>query len=89
MKINQSLVLQNMLAQSWHIVLFRGILAILFGLLIWMSPAISLVTLILLFGGFAFTDGILGIFSAVNGREHHPDWWILLFSGLIGVLMGI
>lgn len=88
MKINQPLLL-HMLAQGWKIVLFRGILAIVFGLLVWISPEISLTTLILLFGSFAFADGILSILSAVHGRDHHPDWWILLLSGLIGVLMGI
>jgi uncharacterized membrane protein HdeD (DUF308 family) len=48
------------------VLLLRGIVAILFGVLTFMQPGISLATLVLLFGAFAFADGVLGSWTALN-----------------------
>jgi len=77
------------LSRSWWMLLLRGILAIVFGVLTWMQPGISLAALVLLFGAYILADGILGVWSGFAGRKDHEDWWVMLLWGLIGIGIGI
>ena len=45
--------------------------------------------LVLLFGAYAMTDGILGVISAIKGRKEREHWWALLLEGLVGVGVGV
>ena len=47
------------LAKSWWLLLLRGIAAILFGILAFVWPGLTLVTLVLLYGAFALVDGVI------------------------------
>jgi len=81
--------LATILSRTWWMLLLRGLIAIAFGLLIWLQPAVSLAALVLLFGAYVLADGILGVWGAVMGRKEHEDWWVLLLWGLVGVGVGI
>jgi uncharacterized membrane protein HdeD (DUF308 family) len=76
------------LARNWWALLIRGIAAVLFGALTFVAPRISLVTLVLLFGAYAFADGIFAIVMALRQRGGER-WWILLLEGLLGVAAGV
>ena len=73
------------LAQNWWALVLRGVLAILFGLTAFFWPDITLLSLVLLFGAFALTDGILAIAAAVTGATHGERWWVLVLEGLSGI----
>jgi uncharacterized membrane protein HdeD (DUF308 family) len=81
--------LASIFSRNWWLLLLRGVIAILFGLLVWFQPGVSLVALVLLFGAYTLADGILGIWTAIAGRAEHEHWWVLLLWGLIGVGVGI
>jgi uncharacterized membrane protein HdeD (DUF308 family) len=67
--------------------LFRGLAAIVFGVLTLVWPSISLAALVLMFGIFAVITGITAIVAAMRNRgEQH--WGLLLFEGILGVLAG-
>ena len=51
-------MLANILSRYWWLTLLRGLIWILFGIVVFTQPAISLVTLTLTFGVFALVDGI-------------------------------
>ena len=55
------------LAKSWWVLLLRGIAAIIFGVLAFAWPGLTLVTLVLLYGAFALVDGVLSLVAAVTG----------------------
>lgn len=76
------------LARNWGLILLRGILAIIFGVLAFVWPGITLISLVLLYGAFAFTDGILAIAAAVRGGLPAPRWWLALI-GVFGVGAGV
>jgi len=79
----------NALAKNWWMLLLRGIAAILFGVLAFVWPGLTLITLILLYGAFAFVDGVFAIGAAVMGHgPAAPRWWLAL-AGLCGVVIGI
>jgi uncharacterized membrane protein HdeD (DUF308 family) len=77
------------LARNWWVVLLRGLVGILFGLAVLFAPEISLTVLVLLFGAFAFVDGILALASAIRRRGSTDRWWVLVLQGLAGIAVGI
>src|SRR5215467_12946129 len=81
--------LASILTHSWWLLVLRGLAAILFGVLTWLQPGISLAALVLLFGIYALADGVLGVWTAIAGRKDHEDWWVLLLWGLIGIGAGV
>ena len=81
--------LASILSRSWWLLLLRGLAAIVFGVLTWFQPGISLAALVLLFGAYSMADGILGIWTAIIGRKDHEDWWVLLLEGLLGIGVGV
>jgi uncharacterized membrane protein HdeD (DUF308 family) len=74
------------LARKWWALALRGLVALMFGLLTFFLPGITLVTLILLFGAYALADGIFNIIAFFRVASHH---WALLIEGLIGIIAGI
>ena len=64
-----------------------GVLAILFAGFTFARPAITLASLILLFGAFAFADGVLNLIAAV--RSGSQNWWAMLLAGIFGVGAGL
>ena len=81
--------LASLLARNWWVLLLRGLLAIAFGVLIWMRPGISLAALVLLFGAYVMADGVLGVWTAISERKDREHWWVLLLWGLVGIAVGI
>jgi len=76
------------LARNWWVILLRGVLAILFGVLTFIWPGITLITLVLLYGAFAFVDGVLSIVAAIRGGVPAPRWWLALV-GVFGIAAGV
>ncbi len=81
--------LVSILFRNWWLLLLRGIAAIVFGIVTWLMPGISLAVLVLLFGAYALVDGILAVWMAITGRGAHEHWWALLLWGLVGIGAGI
>jgi uncharacterized membrane protein HdeD (DUF308 family) len=77
------------LARRWWLLLLRGLVAIAFGVLITLQPAITLKVLVLLFGIYVLVDGILGVWLAISGRGWLERGWVLLLWGLVGIGVGI
>ena len=81
-------VLVNALAKNWWLLLLRGIAAIIFGVLAFAWPAITLLTLIMFYGAYALVDGVLAILAAIMGGAPAPRWWLAVI-GVLGIAAGI
>ncbi|HEY3031629.1 MAG TPA: HdeD family acid-resistance protein [Bradyrhizobium sp.] len=68
--------------------LLRGIAAIIFGVLAFAWPGVTLLTLILFYGAFALVDGVLAIIAAITGGAPGPRWWLVIV-GLLGIAAGL
>ncbi|HTK05805.1 MAG TPA: HdeD family acid-resistance protein [Ktedonobacteraceae bacterium] len=68
--------------------LFRGVIAILFGILAIVWPGITLAILILLFGAYAIIDGIFDIVAAARGSAFQSRE-LLLVEGIVSVVAGV
>jgi len=77
------------LSQNWWLEVLRGMLAILFGVLAFVWPQITWLTLIVMFGVYAIVDGIVAIVSGFSRTRESSRWWVFLVEGLIGIGAGI
>jgi uncharacterized membrane protein HdeD (DUF308 family) len=80
--------MQQLMGNYRTMFLFRGIAAILFGILTFVWPNLTLSVLVLLFGVFAVVSGITAVAAALRNREE-PAWGLLLFEGILGILAGV
>ena len=67
--------LLHALAHNWWLILLRGIAAIVFGVLAFIWPGLTLFTLIIFYGAFALVDGVMAIAAAIMGGAPAPRWW--------------
>ncbi len=75
------------LARNWLALVLRGVAAIIFALLAFLMPGITIFVLVILFGVYALFDGVLALIAAFRtGVRSH---WPLLIEGIVGVLAGI
>ena len=81
--------LADILSRNWWVLLLRGICAVLFGILMFANPGISLATLTTLFGAYALADGVLGAWTALFDRDTQSNWVWLLLEGLLGIAVGL
>ncbi len=77
------------LSRNWWTLALRGLFAVLFGIMAFAWPGITLGALVLLYGAYAFADGVLAIAAALVGRTVGVPWWALLIEGLAGIGVGI
>lgn len=77
------------LSTNWWALAIRGLLAILFAICTFLWPGITLAVLVLIFGVYAFMDGVFAIVAAVRAVRGHRRWGALLVEGIAGVLAGL
>jgi uncharacterized membrane protein HdeD (DUF308 family) len=74
---------------NWWLLALRGLIAVLFGILAFMWPGATLLTLVLLFGAFALVNGILSLLLAAKTPKGYPKVGSLILGGLLGILAGL
>src|SRR5207302_6637405 len=75
------------LARHWWVIGLRGLAAIVFGILAFAWPGMTLAVLVLLFGAYALVDGVLTLLAAFRGDAQHRV--AMLIEGVISVLAGL
>jgi len=77
------------LAKCWWLVLLRGIAGIVFGILAFVWPGLTLAALVLLYGAYALVDGVFSLIAAfTGGAKPVPTWWLVVV-GLAGIAAGL
>jgi len=84
------LPLVRALAENWWLLLLRGIASIIFGVLAFVWPGLTLLALVLLWGAYALVDGGIALWAAISGRgaERASRWWLAIV-GIVGLLAGL
>jgi uncharacterized membrane protein HdeD (DUF308 family) len=77
------------LARNWWIIALRGAAAIIFGILTFVTPGVTLAVLVLFFGAYALSDGILNLVAVFRRREGQTPWWALLAEGIVSIAAGV
>ena len=81
--------IQRLFAGIWWLVVLRGAIGILFGLVALFDPAFTLVTLFLVFGVYLIVDGVFGFVSAIMAERRGARWRLLLGESLLNLAIGV
>ncbi len=81
------MIVVDQLARHWWVIGLRGLAAILFGVLAFVWPGMTLAVLVLLFGAYALVDGVLTLLAAFRGGVQHRI--VMLVEGVVSVLAGL
>ena len=80
----------SLVSRDWWVYAIRGVAAILFGIMALIWPAPTLAVLVLLFGAYAFVDGIALLVALARGdvlaRRHK---WVTGIMGVLGIAAAI
>ena len=74
---------------NWWLLALRGLVAVLFGVLAFVWPRATLITLVWLFGAFALVNGLLSLILAAKAPKGYPRIGSLILGGLLGILAGL
>ncbi len=76
--------------ENWWFTLLRGILSILFGIMTFVWPGLTVISLTILWGAYALVDGVMAIVTAFRSSSAATSsrWWLGL-AGVVGVLAGL
>jgi uncharacterized membrane protein HdeD (DUF308 family) len=74
--------------RNWWVPALRGALAVAFGVAAFAWPGITFEVLVLLFGAYAFVDGLLLLTFAGLAAGAHQRWWPLVLGGILGLATG-
>jgi uncharacterized membrane protein HdeD (DUF308 family) len=67
----------------------RGIVSIIFGVIVVIYPFTAAVALALFVGAYVFADGVFAIVSIFTSRAARTHFWLFLFEGIAGIIAGI
>jgi uncharacterized membrane protein HdeD (DUF308 family) len=77
------------LARWWWTFILRGLLAIAFGVLVFVSPGMGIAVLVGLFAAWALIDGAALLIAGFQTRASDRNWWLAILEGLAGVAAAV
>ena len=77
------------LGRMWWLVLLRGLAAIVFGILAWAWPGVTLITLVLFWGAYALVNGVAALVSGWQTKDSGKPMWQIVLIGVVGIAAGI
>jgi uncharacterized membrane protein HdeD (DUF308 family) len=75
------------LSAHWGWLIARGLAAIVFGILAFAMPGVTVVTLAIVWGAYAILDGVFAMSYGFRGKGTRR--WAYVIIGVIGVLAGL
>ena len=76
------------LSRNWGWIALRGALAIVFGVVALASPASAFAAIVLVFGAYAFVDGVFALVALFRGGGR-DRFWVLVLEAVVGIGIGI
>jgi uncharacterized membrane protein HdeD (DUF308 family) len=75
--------------KHWWQIAVRGFIALIFGVLVLAWPGISLFIFAIIFGAFAFADGVLTLVAGINYKAGAGQRAWLFVRGICGIIVGL
>ena len=74
---------------GWWLLVLRGVCAILFGVLAFVWPGITVYSLVLLFGAYALINGLFTASMCLRAPSGAQGKGTLIYLGLLGIAAGV
>ncbi|MFN3371116.1 MAG: HdeD family acid-resistance protein [Sphingomonadaceae bacterium] len=81
--------LKALLARRWWLMLLRGALGILFGIIAFANPAVAGLSLLIVFAAFAVVDGVLGLWLSIGRARQGESWAWLGVEAVASLVLGL
>jgi uncharacterized membrane protein HdeD (DUF308 family) len=79
----------DVIVLNWWMLALRGVAAIVFGLITFFWPGITLFGLVLLFGAYALANGVFSLVAAFKAPKGTANKASLIFLGLLSIVAGL
>ena len=79
----------DVIVLNWWMLALRGVAAVAFGVLAFIWPGITLLSLVFLFGAYALVNGILSLVAAFKAPKGTANKGALIFLGLLSIAAGL
>lgn len=77
----------DLLSKGWSLLFLRGLAALIFGILAFSVPSMTIAFLIIYWAVYVLLDGIFSLAASFKGGAAGPRWW-MIFSGLFSIVAG-
>jgi len=77
------------LGLNWWIVLIRGIWGVLFSIVIFLWPGMTLTALAVAYGVYAMVDGWMAMAIGFGGDSDGAPWWPMILAGIASTCAGV
>jgi len=77
------------MSHYWWMIGLRGLVAVIFGVVAFLRPSMTLLALVLLFGAYALANGVLELIHAFSAPKGCTRSKGMIFGGLISIAAGI
>src|ERR687889_2898752 len=76
-------------AASWRALALRGLVALVFGLVVLFWPGLVFAVLAILFGIYAVVDGAITFVPALRSSDRGARRWLPSNEGAVGIIAGL
>ncbi|HXR87526.1 MAG TPA: HdeD family acid-resistance protein [Stellaceae bacterium] len=80
--------MNDILIRNWWALALRGVAAVIFGLLAFALPGLTLTVLVLFFAAYLLVDGIFALVAGLRAAERHERWGALSLEGILNLVAG-
>jgi uncharacterized membrane protein HdeD (DUF308 family) len=78
----------EILMRNWWALALRGAAALIFGVLAFLWPSITLTVLIWIFAAYMLVDGVFSVVAGLRAAQRRERWWPFAVEGIFDLLAG-
>ncbi|WP_319480590.1 DUF308 domain-containing protein [uncultured Draconibacterium sp.] len=80
---------KNVANSLWKLIMVRGVVLVVVGLILLLFPKATLTTLIFIIGIYWLIDGVVTLYNTYKQRNIRKNWWWGLITGGLGIIAGL
>lgn len=77
------------LANSWKVLVFKGVLLIILAIIAFAKPTATAASIVMWIAAFIAIDGVVTIVTAIREWNETENKWRFLLEGVFGLILGI
>ena len=81
--------MKNVMAGQWWVLLVRGILTLIFGIIAVTNVQFTILAVFIWFVFYALADGIFNAYMSYMDKENNDKWWVGLLGGVFSMVLAI